>query len=100
MPLEGLSSKLASPTNSPGNKETSMANRLEGKRALITAAGQGMGRAAVLAFVREGASVIATDIDAGTLAGFAANKAIATSRLDVTDEDAVREFVEKAGAVD
>jgi NAD(P)-dependent dehydrogenase (short-subunit alcohol dehydrogenase family) len=33
-------------------------NRLAGKRALVTAAGQGMGRAAVLAFVREGAKVI------------------------------------------
>ncbi len=77
-----------------------MANRLEGKRALITAAGQGMGRAAVLAFVREGASVIATDIDADTLEECAGNKAIATARLDVTDENAVRDFVEKTGAVD
>ena len=46
-----------------------MANRLKGKRALVTAAGQGMGRAAVAAFVREGAMVVATDIDATLLAG-------------------------------
>ena len=40
-----------------------MAGRLSGKRAVITAAGQGMGRATALAFAGEGAEVIATDID-------------------------------------
>ncbi len=42
--------------------------RLNGKRALVTAAGQGIGRACAQAMVREGAQVFATDIDAGTLA--------------------------------
>ncbi|MCH7544750.1 MAG: SDR family NAD(P)-dependent oxidoreductase, partial [Proteobacteria bacterium] len=40
-----------------------MAGRLGGKRAVITAAGQGMGRATALAFAEEGAEVFATDID-------------------------------------
>ncbi|HEY4162702.1 MAG TPA: SDR family NAD(P)-dependent oxidoreductase, partial [Dongiaceae bacterium] len=41
--------------------------RLAGKRAVITAAGQGIGRASAVAFAREGAKVIATDINAKTL---------------------------------
>ncbi len=77
-----------------------MANRLKGKRALVTAAGQGMGRAAALAFVREGAKVIATDIDANLLNQYAGNPSVSTARLDVTDEQAVAKFVEAAGAVD
>ncbi|HMF68465.1 MAG TPA: NAD(P)-dependent oxidoreductase, partial [Phyllobacterium sp.] len=40
-----------------------MTGRLEGKTAVVTAAGQGMGRAAVLALSREGAKVTATDLD-------------------------------------
>jgi len=77
-----------------------MSNRLQGKRALVTAAGQGMGRAAVLAFVREGAKVIATDIDEKLLVPFRGNAAVATSRLDVTDDNAVAAFIETTGAVD
>lgn len=77
-----------------------MANRLKGKRALVTAAGQGMGRAAVQAFVREGASVVATDINPDLLREFANNPAVAASRLDVTDAQAVTQFVERTGAVD
>ena len=77
-----------------------MANRLKGKRALVTAAGQGMGRAAVHAFVREGASVVATDINPDLLREFATTSAVISSRLDVTDEKAVAQFVEKTGAVD
>jgi NAD(P)-dependent dehydrogenase (short-subunit alcohol dehydrogenase family) len=77
-----------------------MSNRLKGKRALVTAAGQGMGRAAVLAFAREGAQVIATDANAELLKVFGGNAAISTARLDVLDEEAVRAFAEKTGAVD
>jgi NAD(P)-dependent dehydrogenase (short-subunit alcohol dehydrogenase family) len=77
-----------------------MANRLQGKRALVTAAGAGMGRAAVLAFVREGAEVIATDVNAKLLEDLAKVPAVRTARLDVTDDRAVEEFAVAAGAVD
>jgi len=77
-----------------------MANRLRGKRALVTAAGAGMGRAAVLAFVREGAEVIATDVNAASLEQYRGNAAVRASRLDVTDPKAVEEFVAATGAVD
>ena len=45
-----------------------MSSRLQGKIAFLTAAGQGIGKASALAFAREGASVIATDIDSKKLA--------------------------------
>jgi NAD(P)-dependent dehydrogenase (short-subunit alcohol dehydrogenase family) len=77
-----------------------MGDRLKGKRALVTAAGQGMGHAAVLAFAREGAKVIATDVNPETLASFGGNAAISTSRLDVLDERELQAFVAKTGAVD
>jgi NAD(P)-dependent dehydrogenase (short-subunit alcohol dehydrogenase family) len=66
----------------------------------VTAAGQGMGRAAVLAFVREGAKVIATDVNPKLLEPFANNPAITTSRLDVTNDKEVHAFIESTGAVD
>jgi NAD(P)-dependent dehydrogenase (short-subunit alcohol dehydrogenase family) len=77
-----------------------MANRLKGKTALVTAAGQGMGRAAVLAFVREGAKVLATDLDPKLLTQYDAVASVVPSRLDVTDENEVRAYVEASGAVD
>jgi NAD(P)-dependent dehydrogenase (short-subunit alcohol dehydrogenase family) len=77
-----------------------MSNRLEGKRALITAAGQGMGRAAALAFAREGAKVIATDVDAKLLSAYAGNENITAARLDVLNDAEVAKFVAATGAVD
>jgi NAD(P)-dependent dehydrogenase (short-subunit alcohol dehydrogenase family) len=77
-----------------------MGTRLKGKRALVTAAGQGMGHAAVHAFLREGATIVATDINADLLREFATNSAVMSSRLDVTDAHAVEQFVERTGAVD
>lgn len=77
-----------------------MANRLQGKTAFITAGGQGMGRAAVLAFVREGAKVIATDVRPELLEGFKGIAGITTRVLDVLDDEAVTRVVEAAGAVD
>lgn len=61
--------------------------KLKGKRALITAAGQGIGRATVDAFMREGATVLATDINADALAKIGDCK---TQVLDATDPQAVK----------
>lgn len=63
--------------------------RLRGKRAFITAAGQGIGRASAEAFLREGASLVATDRDAALLAGLACE----VLALDVTDDAALRAAV-------
>jgi NAD(P)-dependent dehydrogenase (short-subunit alcohol dehydrogenase family) len=76
-----------------------MAGRLQGKRALVTAAAQGMGRAAAHAFAREGARVIATDIDEGALARIA-GPTITVKKLDMLDDAQVQAFVESTGAVD
>ena len=78
-----------------------MADRLQGKRALVTAAGAGMGQAAALAFAREGARVIATDVRAEALEAIAGKPGIErTGRLDVLDPAAVESFVAATGAVD
>ena len=77
-----------------------MTGRLQGKTAVVTAAGQGMGRAAVLAFLREGASVWATDIDAGKLEALGAEAGLRTRRLDVLDPAAIQGFSQEAGAPD
>jgi 2-keto-3-deoxy-L-fuconate dehydrogenase len=61
-------------------------DRLRGKIALVTAAGQGIGRAVAERLVAEGADVHATDLDGGLLAGLAA---ASTGALDATDETAV-----------
>ena len=75
-----------------------MAGRLQGKSVLVTAAAQGMGRAAVVAFAREGARVIATDLEDALLADLPSE--ITKRRLDVLDDVSVRTFVEDIGAVD
>ena len=74
-----------------------MAGRLQGKTVLVTAAAQGMGRAAVLAFAREGAKVIASDVKDALLADLP--HAITKRKLDVLDDAAVGAFVEDVGAV-
>ena len=66
-----------------------MTDRLAGKTAFITAAGQGIGRATAEAFVREGARVVATDINEELLADLARTLRCETRRLDVTDASAV-----------
>ena len=76
-----------------------MTLRLQGKTAFVTAAGQGIGRATAEAFVREGARVIATDINEALLADLAKATGCETRRLDVTDANEVSAAAQAAGAV-
>ena len=71
-----------------------MSGRLEGKKIVVTAAGQGIGKATAIAFHNEGAHVIATDLNEKTLADL--NKEypnIKVKTLDSTDNNAILEFV-------
>jgi NAD(P)-dependent dehydrogenase (short-subunit alcohol dehydrogenase family) len=77
-----------------------MTNRLKGKTALVTAAGQGMGRAGALVFAREGANVIATDIKPQLLDSLKGTSGITTRVLDVLDDAAVAKLVDDIGATD
>jgi len=76
-----------------------MAGRLDGKRALVTAAGQGIGRATALAFAAEGANVLATDIAVDKLAGLS-NALIETRKLDARDEAAIAALAGELPALD
>ena len=75
-------------------------SRLAGKTAFITAAGQGIGRATAVAFAREGARVIATDISAALLASLASEIGCTTRLLDVTDAAAISAAAQAVGAID
>jgi 2-keto-3-deoxy-L-fuconate dehydrogenase len=78
-----------------------MTDRLAGKRALVTAAAHGIGRASAIAFAREGARVLATDIDEAGLASLSQENArIATTRLDVRDDAAVARLAAAEPAID
>jgi 2-keto-3-deoxy-L-fuconate dehydrogenase len=72
-----------------------MANRLQGKLALVTAAGQGIGRAIAEALIAEGARVIATDLDDNKLAGL---KSIKSVKLDVRSTAAVEALAKETAA--
>ena len=74
-----------------------MVKRLQGKVAVVTAAGQGIGRAITEAFVREGATVWATDRDVAKLEGIPKAK---KRKLDVLSDKAVANFAEKIGSID
>jgi 2-keto-3-deoxy-L-fuconate dehydrogenase len=76
-----------------------MAGRLAGKTAFVTAAAQGIGRAAALAFAREGARVWATDINPEGISSLKGD-AIETRVLDVTDEALIAKVAREAGDVD
>ncbi|MBM3556922.1 MAG: SDR family oxidoreductase [Alphaproteobacteria bacterium] len=73
--------------------------RLTGKKAFVTAAAQGIGRATALAFRREGATVVATDVNEARLREIVA-EGIAVEELDVTDDTAVKRAAERHGPVD
>ncbi len=78
-----------------------MADRLKGKIALITAAGQGIGRASALRFAGEGATVWATDVNDQALAALAAeHPEIQTRPLDVLDVAAVDALAAELGRLD
>ncbi|MCB1492556.1 MAG: SDR family oxidoreductase [Rhodobiaceae bacterium] len=74
-----------------------MAKRLAGKTAVVTAAGQGIGRAIAEAFIAEGATVWATDMDVSKLEGLRRAK---RRKLDVLKTKAVNAFAEKVGPID
>jgi 2-keto-3-deoxy-L-fuconate dehydrogenase len=78
------------------NGDIRVSDRLAGKTAFITAAGQGIGRATAELFAREGARVIASDIDRAKLDGLDAE----TLALDVRDAVAVAALPERTGPVD
>ena len=78
-----------------------MSGRLEGKKILVTAAGQGIGKATAIAFHKEGAHVTATDLNDKTLADL--NKEypeIKVQKLDSTDNNAILEFTKTLDKVD
>ena len=77
-----------------------MGSRLDGKTILLTAAAQGIGRASALAFVDEGAHVIATDIDEEKLAELSGVDGIETRLLDVTDPTAIEAAAQEVGPPD
>ncbi len=77
-----------------------MADRLAGKRALVTAAAQGIGRATARAFAAEGAKVFATDVNGDKLGELNGVPGVSTCLLDVTDNDAVLAVAADLGAMD
>jgi 2-keto-3-deoxy-L-fuconate dehydrogenase len=74
--------------------------RLKDKTAFVTAAGQGIGRAVALAFAREGARVVATDVNETLLAGLRSEAGCSVARLDVTDPGAIQAAATAHGAQD
>ena len=79
-----------------------MVGRLEGKTALVTAAAQGIGRASALAFAREGARVVATDLNLEKLQEVAkeGSARIVARKLDATDSAAIDALATELGAID
>lgn len=74
--------------------------RLSGKTALVTAAGQGIGKASVLAMAANGAHVLATDRDAALLKAYEGVANVTTAVLDVMDKAAIQKVVDGMSRVD
>ena len=77
-----------------------MSDRLKGKRAFVTAAAAGIGRACAVAFAREGATVFATDIDEAGLADLRREGIAEVAALDARDSAAVAALAKRAGPTD
>jgi 2-keto-3-deoxy-L-fuconate dehydrogenase len=78
-----------------------MSGRLAEKIALLTAAGQGIGRATAIAFADAGAVVWATDINEPSLAALSQDRpSIRTRRLDVRDAQDIANFAGEVGTLD
>jgi 2-keto-3-deoxy-L-fuconate dehydrogenase len=77
-----------------------MSDRLKGKRAFVTAAAAGIGRACALAFAREGATVFATDVDEKGLGALRSEGVADVARLDARDSAAVAAMAKRVGKVD
>jgi 2-keto-3-deoxy-L-fuconate dehydrogenase len=77
-----------------------MGDRLKGKVAVCTAAGAGIGQATAIAFAREGARVIATDVNEEALAALEPAGVAERVKLDVLDGQAVEALARRLGSVD
>ena len=77
-----------------------MAGRLAGKRVLVTAAAQGIGRAIAIAMAREGALVLATDVNATLLVDLEGEQNLTTEVLDVTDAAQIASLATEQAAFD
>ena len=78
-----------------------MSKRLENKNVIVTAAGQGIGRATAIAFNKQGAKVIATDLNEKTLTSLKEEyKDIKTKKLDSTDYNAITSFANTIQKID
>jgi 2-keto-3-deoxy-L-fuconate dehydrogenase len=78
-----------------------VSNRLSGKKAVITAAAQGIGRATAIAFADEGATVWATDVNEVGLQDLSRERSeIVTRRVDVRDSQAVASLAQETGPID
>lgn len=94
-PLPDSRSRPPARTTLPKPEFFKLSQRLEGKRALVTAAGQGIGRASALAMAEEGASVFATDVNEAALAEIE-HPNVETFVLNVRDNASVKEGVARA----
>ena len=77
-----------------------MSDRLKGKRAFVTAAAAGIGRACAAAFAREGADVFATDIDENALASLKSEGVADVARLDARSSAEVADMAKRVGKID
>jgi 2-keto-3-deoxy-L-fuconate dehydrogenase len=77
-----------------------MSDRLKGKRAFVTAAAAGIGRASAIAFAREGASVFATDIDEKGLAALKSEGIAEVAKLDARNTADVTAMAARVGKID